>query len=247
MNCYTYIYLDPRKPGKYSYNNLNLSFLFEPFYVGKGRGYRIDEHLSAKIKNSKQWDKNYEKAKIIYDIFECGLEPIRFKTDLFKSKKKQQKREYELIKKIGRKKYNLGPLTNILPGKEKENPGEARKGKSLEELYGKDKANEWKKNISRSLNLHPENNPGAKRKGKKLEDCYNKDVVKIWKENMSKATKGKNNPRYIKFPEKTMNQIKEMYLKNITITDIAKKINQPWGIVDQKIKELGIKRPYLFN
>ena len=33
---YTYIYLDPRKPGKFSYPNLKMSFLYEPFYVGKG-------------------------------------------------------------------------------------------------------------------------------------------------------------------------------------------------------------------
>ena len=32
---YNYIYLDPRKPGKYSYNNLPFSLLYKPYYVGK--------------------------------------------------------------------------------------------------------------------------------------------------------------------------------------------------------------------
>ena len=34
---YTYIYLDPRKPGNYYYSGLTVCFLFEPFYVGKGK------------------------------------------------------------------------------------------------------------------------------------------------------------------------------------------------------------------
>ena len=34
---YVYAYLDPRKPGKYSYKGLNVSFLYEPFYIGKGK------------------------------------------------------------------------------------------------------------------------------------------------------------------------------------------------------------------
>ena len=40
---YVYIYLDPRKPGKYTYEDL--CFLYEPFYIGKGKNNRIDGHL----------------------------------------------------------------------------------------------------------------------------------------------------------------------------------------------------------
>ena len=42
---YNYVYLDPRKPGKYTYSTM--SFLFEPIYVGKGTKNRYKQHLRA--------------------------------------------------------------------------------------------------------------------------------------------------------------------------------------------------------
>jgi len=184
QELYTYIYLDPRKRGSFHYDGLKISFLFEPFYVGKGKNNRIDQHLDAKRKSSKQWKKNFNKAKIIYDIFEQGLEPIRFILDRCSSKEDQQKSEYLYINSIGRKIYNHGPLTNVLPGKDIDNPGERRKGKTFEELFGKEKADEWKKRMKLSAN--PLTNPGHLRKGKILNDS--------WKRNISKATKGIKNP-----------------------------------------------------
>ena len=184
QELYTYIYLDPRKPGKYYYDGLNMSFLFEPFYVGKGKKDRIDQHLDAKRKSSKQWKKNVNKAQIIFDIFDQKLEPIRFVLDRCESKEEQQKSEYLYINSIGRKIYGHGPLTNVLPGKDIDNPGERRKGKTLEQLFGKEKADEWKKRMKISSN--PLTNPGHLRKGKTLNDS--------WKRNISEATKGNKNP-----------------------------------------------------
>ena len=45
---YTYIYLDPTKPGKYYYQGYY--FDYEPFYVGKGYGNRFYEHIYIKLK-----------------------------------------------------------------------------------------------------------------------------------------------------------------------------------------------------
>ena len=40
---YVYAYLDPRKPGNFTYAEYN--FGYEPFYIGKGRNYRYKYHL----------------------------------------------------------------------------------------------------------------------------------------------------------------------------------------------------------
>lgn len=58
---YTYIYLDPRKPGKYEYtlkNEETIRFDYEPFYVGKGTGNRIDipNKIEIKFKITKKHD-----------------------------------------------------------------------------------------------------------------------------------------------------------------------------------------------
>uniref|UniRef100_UPI0037511A01 LEM-3-like GIY-YIG domain-containing protein n=1 Tax=Acinetobacter sp. TaxID=472 RepID=UPI0037511A01 len=44
MSYYVYIFLDPRKSGYFSYGDLN--FVFEPFYVGKGKDNRFKRHLN---------------------------------------------------------------------------------------------------------------------------------------------------------------------------------------------------------
>ena len=46
---YVYIYLDPRKPGRYCYEEV--SFLFEPIYVGKGKNNRYKTHLTRAATN----------------------------------------------------------------------------------------------------------------------------------------------------------------------------------------------------
>lgn len=47
---YDYIYLDPRKEGQFTYQTLG--FLFEPFYVGKGKGNRDRRHLTLAKKET---------------------------------------------------------------------------------------------------------------------------------------------------------------------------------------------------
>lgn len=53
---YTYIYLDPRKPGHYSYSTL--SFLHEPIYVGKGCQKRYLDHLVCIEKHNNDFLRN---------------------------------------------------------------------------------------------------------------------------------------------------------------------------------------------
>jgi len=67
---YVYIYLDPRKPGNYEYNNYR--FNYEPFYVGKGKNNRYWSHISEAIKNRKYYNMYlFNKIrKIILEDFE---------------------------------------------------------------------------------------------------------------------------------------------------------------------------------
>ena len=61
---YVYIFLDPRKSGKFVYSNIDFSFLFEPFYVGKGQRTRWCSHFSE-IKTKKISHKINKIKKII--------------------------------------------------------------------------------------------------------------------------------------------------------------------------------------
>ena len=108
---YVYVYLDPRKEGKYMYGNYE--FDYEPFYVGKGKEYRHKRHL-----NESQINDGSHKSNIIKKLIKLGEYPhIEIvKTDLLEAEALDN--EVELIKLIGRYDLNLGPLTNKTDGGE---------------------------------------------------------------------------------------------------------------------------------
>lgn len=108
---YCYAYLDPRKPGKYSYqlpSGYKVCFTHEPFYVGKGTGGRKDWHL---IDCSRSLKVNKIKA-----IKNAGLEPIIQVTPTVAGEAKALAFEVDLILGIGRLNLKTGPLTNATNG-----------------------------------------------------------------------------------------------------------------------------------
>jgi len=102
---YVYVYLDPRKPGKYVYSEYE--FDHEPFYVGKGakKRYRPENHqafVGLKIKRIQS-----KGLKVIILILLNGLT-----NDEVISK------EMLLISLIGRCDLKTGPLCNLTNGGE---------------------------------------------------------------------------------------------------------------------------------
>jgi len=116
---YVYVLLDPMRPGKYMFilsDGTKLFFEFEPFYVGKGTGNRMHQHVSSVKKGIK--DKNKHKVNRIKKILEADLVPIE------KALKKNLDEvaafdlEKECINLIGRRDLKLGTLVNWTDGGE---------------------------------------------------------------------------------------------------------------------------------
>lgn len=110
---YTYALLDTRKKdGPYVYGEY--SFEYEPFYIGKGKGGRFKHHLQNK---KKEFDTNTLKRSIICKIIEeTKNDPECIKVVQNLSEHNAFEIEKELIKLIGRRDLNLGPLANLSDG-----------------------------------------------------------------------------------------------------------------------------------
>lgn len=111
LRNYIYAYLDPRKPGEYTYGKY--TFEYCPFYIGKGKGRRIYEHLEPRYLN-----KHTFKNNMIKKIIRLGHKPITIKIFENLSNKEACKYEIDLISKIGRRDKKLGPLANKTDGGE---------------------------------------------------------------------------------------------------------------------------------
>jgi len=127
-NFYVYAWLDPRKPGKYVYDNY--SFNYEPYYIGKGKKYRkgalTNRNKFTINKLNKIQRKGFENR--IYMIKDNLTEENAFKL------------ECEVISFIGRIDLGKGTLTNMSDGGEG-NSGHIFTEESLNKMRGH---NSWK-------------------------------------------------------------------------------------------------------
>jgi hypothetical protein len=176
---YNYVYLDPRKPGRYHTSIVCL--LFEPIYIGKGKSNRRCSHLSN------------------YHLYESNVNPIKqnklrklvkhfdmrsYIIDVSNSNNEEEilTLEKQLISELGRMDLGTGPLTNCDDGgtgtcgrvdspatierrsKSLENVYDERRGSTYEEIYGELKAAEIKNKLSRTMQNRGPRSASVRRK-----------------------------------------------------------------------------------
>ena len=105
---YVYVWLDPRKPFASRYDDV--SFNFEPIYVGKGKGKRALQFIRS--------NNPFVSAKVNKIFKEKGLFPIVEYAGKRLSESDAFSLETKLIKTIGRYNLNNGPLCNLTDGGE---------------------------------------------------------------------------------------------------------------------------------
>jgi hypothetical protein len=147
---YVYVYMDPTKRGSYFYEGLDFSFLYEPFYIGKGCNSRFKNHLMPS-----SLDKDSFFYKKLRSLISKKINPIIEKIYLNLYEKDAYEREIFLISKIGKKTINTGPLFNISDGGD----GITLKGEEHPN-WGKNLKESTRKKISERLKLNnPMRNP----------------------------------------------------------------------------------------
>jgi len=111
---YVYVYLDPRKPGKYVYGEYE--FDYEPFYVGKGYGNRKNDHLVESGRNFKKGNQcKLNKIRKIQRVIK--EDPIIIEYAKWLTEEESiYKYEIPMINNIGRIDKGMGPLTNLTDG-----------------------------------------------------------------------------------------------------------------------------------
>lgn len=110
---YVYTYLDPRKPARYCYESV--CFLYEPFYIGKGRGSRCLDHLKFLSRKTNKHFKG-KLTKILSKFSNMQEYIIVLEGGITESKAFDLERQ--LIAQIGRADLKLGPLCNLTNGGE---------------------------------------------------------------------------------------------------------------------------------
>jgi hypothetical protein len=122
---YVYVLLDTRESGKWGYNGISLNY--KPFYFGKGKNKRIEEHYRPS--SLKQ---NNLKNKIINRvILDTGNKPIGVKLFENLTEEEALTKEKELISYFGRIDKATGILANHTDG------GEGHSGYNKPKFYNR--------------------------------------------------------------------------------------------------------------
>lgn len=178
---YVYVYLDPRKRGSFKYGEFE--FDYEPFYVGKGNGYRSIGHIweahSIANNNIKQSDKpnlNWRKIRKILKIEkEFGTPIVKILQDNL-NEDEAYSFEIKVVSCIGRADYKLGPLLNMTDaGEGGKNPAPEVREQMRQRRIGQKHSQEVKNKISKS---HGNVSPKEKYVNRHGQEAYYKILKK---------------------------------------------------------------------
>ena len=116
---YVYVLMDPRRPGPWVITlpgGMSFELPFLPFYVGKGKGKRMQQHLMYAHKRERRKLELSNKESKILEIEHAGFEVVqkRISTKLIDAVALAKERI--LIKAIGRTVSKEGPLANLAKG-----------------------------------------------------------------------------------------------------------------------------------
>jgi hypothetical protein len=146
---YNYVYLNPTKPGRYQTETV--SFLFEPLYIGKGKGNRFQHGIRA-INESKSILTNKLLYVALVRLLRNGFEPAVTVFNDCCSNDKVLEIEDGLIKHFGRRGIeDFGVLCNrALGGEIPDTTGlpSAIKGKKMKDFFSEEAYKKYIEKIS---------------------------------------------------------------------------------------------------
>ncbi len=170
MRYYVYVYLDPLKPGLFRYGDE--LFEFEPFYVGKGSGNRMNNHMAPNYLK-----RNDAKSMRIKSIISNGVTPIIVKIKDGLESKEAYIVEGYYLNTIGKLNEGKGPLLNSMgaAGDGISTHSEEVRRKISEAGLGRKMSAEAREKMR--LSKLGKNNP-MYTNGKTCGDCYRKKMTR---------------------------------------------------------------------